>query len=174
MQGKEETPGSNGPDISDSQNQLFSDFSQKMLWVAVPTLVGIATTFYAGERQDLQIIAYAVLVLIAAFGIWVTNARKHRKEREKAEQLYRAQKDAEEREWRQELTERLDRGDKSDRVLLRNELVQMHREWFEEKGYITLEALEYAENTYEVYHELKGNGSGTKLWEDLKVLPVHN
>lgn len=173
---KNETKGKgpSGPTIEEKQTQLFSDFSQKMLWVAVPTLVGVATTFYAGDRLDLQIISYAVLVLIATFGVWITNARAHRKEREKAEEAYRQEKDAEERKWRHELKERLDRGDKSDRVLLRNELVRMHRDWFEERGYITLEALEYAENTYEVYHELKGNGSGTKLWEDLKVLPIHN
>ena len=58
------------------------------------------------------------------------------------------------------------------RTLLRNELVSMHREWVEEKGCITLEALEYAEDTYESYHGLDGNGSGTKLWDDLKALPI--
>ena len=154
--------------------QVLSDFSQKVLWIAVPSLIGIGTTVYAGDRMDLQIIAYAVLVLVAMFGVWVTNASKHRKEREAAEERYRQEKDAEEQEWRQELKERLDRGDKSDRVLLRNELVSMHREWVEEKGYITLEPLEYAKNTYEVYHELKGNGSGTKLWKDIQALPVRN
>ena len=60
------------------------------------------------------------------------------------------------------------------RTLLRNELVAMHREWAEEKGYITLEALEYAQETYEAYHGLGGNGSGTKLWEDLNALPVRD
>lgn len=58
------------------------------------------------------------------------------------------------------------------RTLLRNELVQMHREWAEEHGFITLEALQYAEETYSAYHDLGGNGSGTKLWEDMKALPV--
>lgn len=58
------------------------------------------------------------------------------------------------------------------RTLLRNELVSAHREWVEEKGYITLEALEYMKRTFESYHALKGNGSGDKLWEDLKALPV--
>lgn len=62
--------------------------------------------------------------------------------------------------------------DKALRTLLRNELVQMHRYWVEEKGYITLEALEYAEDTYTTYHDLGGNGSGTKLWLDLKALPI--
>ena len=58
------------------------------------------------------------------------------------------------------------------KTLLRNELVASHREWVEEKGYVTLEALEYIEDTYNCYHTLKGNGSGTKLWEDIKALPV--
>lgn len=58
------------------------------------------------------------------------------------------------------------------KTLLRNELVASHREWVEEKGYIKLEALEYIEDTYNCYHALKGNGSGTKLWEDIKALPV--
>lgn len=58
------------------------------------------------------------------------------------------------------------------KTLLRNELVAAHREWVEEKGYITLEALEYIEDTYKCYHAMKGNGSGTKLWEDIKALPV--
>ncbi len=60
------------------------------------------------------------------------------------------------------------------RTLLRNELVAMHREWAEEKGYVTLEALEYAQETYEAYHGLGGNGSGTKLWEDINALPVRD
>ena len=58
------------------------------------------------------------------------------------------------------------------RTLLRNEIVSMHREYAEENGYITLEALEYAEDTYMAYHDLNGNGSGTKLWHDIKALPV--
>lgn len=58
------------------------------------------------------------------------------------------------------------------RTLLRNELVAAHREWFEEKGCITLEALEYCHQTYEAYHGLGGNGSGDKLFEDIKSLPV--
>lgn len=58
------------------------------------------------------------------------------------------------------------------RTLLRNELVAAHREWYEEKGYITLEALEFCQQTYEAYHGLGGNGSGDKLFKDIKTLPV--
>ena len=58
------------------------------------------------------------------------------------------------------------------RTLLRNELVAAHREWYEEKGYITLEALEFCQQTYNAYHGLGGNGSGDKLFKDIKTLPV--
>lgn len=58
------------------------------------------------------------------------------------------------------------------RTLLRNELVAAHREWYEEKGYITLETLEFCHQTYEAYHGLGGNGSGDKLFNDIKTLPV--
>lgn len=58
------------------------------------------------------------------------------------------------------------------KTLLRNELVAAHREWVEEKGFVTLEALEYIQDTYKCYHALKGNSSGTKLWEDINALPV--
>lgn len=58
------------------------------------------------------------------------------------------------------------------RTLLRNELVAAHREWYEEKEYITLEALEFCHQTYEAYHGLGGNGSGDKLFNDIKSLPV--
>lgn len=139
----------------------MNDVAQKAFWVAVPVLLGLVITFFSGERMDIQIICYAVLVLVAAFGVWTTNARAHRKEQEEKE-----------KEWRDKLLERLDRGDRADRVLLRKELIASHREYAEEKGYISMEALKDVENTYEVYHELGGNGSGTKLWEDIKRLPV--
>lgn len=58
------------------------------------------------------------------------------------------------------------------KTLLRNELVEAHREYVEEQGYIKLEALEYVEDTYRCYHNMRGNGSGTKLWEDIKALPI--
>ena len=58
------------------------------------------------------------------------------------------------------------------KTLLRNELVASHREWVEEKGYITLEALEYIDETYACYHDRGGNGSGTRLWEDIHNLPI--
>lgn len=58
------------------------------------------------------------------------------------------------------------------RTLLRNELVESHRQYVEQDGRISLESLEYVEDTYNAYHDLGGNGSGTKLWEDIKSLPL--
>ena len=58
------------------------------------------------------------------------------------------------------------------RSILRVELVRAHREWVEEKGYITLEAREYVQRTYESYHALGGNGVGTTLYNDLMALPI--
>jgi hypothetical protein len=58
------------------------------------------------------------------------------------------------------------------RSIIRAELVRAHREWVEEKGYITLEAREYVQRTYESYHALGGNGVGTTLYNDLMALPI--
>lgn len=57
------------------------------------------------------------------------------------------------------------------RTLLRNELIQAHRDYVD-RGFVTLEILEYCEQTYNAYHGLGGNGSGDKLWEDIKKLPI--
>lgn len=38
-------------------------------------------------------------------------------------------------------------------------------------GYIDSDELEHIERVYELYHELGGNGSGTRMMEDLRKLP---
>lgn len=139
----------------------MDDFLQKALWVALPLAIAALVTLVPGPATEVRAIAYGVLALAAAGGLWVGAWRRRGEER-----------DAEERERWDKLNRRLDMGDRADRVLLRNELVRMHREWVEVEGEITLEALEYAENTFSTYHELGGNGSGTKLWEDIRALPV--
>ena len=58
------------------------------------------------------------------------------------------------------------------RTLLRNELVRLHRDLVEAQGWCTLEDKEYAERTYIAYHELRGNGTGTVLYEDIMALPI--
>lgn len=150
----------------------MSDFAQKVLLSVITVSIGLVVTFMAGERQDIQIMIYCLLGLIIAFGIWTINVRERRVDQEAKELEYREEKDKEEKEWRQLLLDRLDRGDRANRALLRKELIASHREWVEEKGYITLQALKDCENTYEVYHELGGNGTATKLWLDISALPL--
>lgn len=58
------------------------------------------------------------------------------------------------------------------RAILRNELIVLHRGLVEEQGLCTLADKEYAERTYQAYHELGGNGTGTALYEDIMALPV--
>ena len=73
---------------------------------------------------------------------------------------------------RSEQREAMDTLKEGMRSLLRSELVSLHREWVEEKGYINLEGKEYAERTYTAYHRLGGNGTGTRLWLDIDALSV--
>ena len=56
--------------------------------------------------------------------------------------------------------------------MLRSDLVRLHREWVEEKGYITLEALEVAKRTHGAYNSVHGNDIGDKLWNDINALPI--
>lgn len=60
------------------------------------------------------------------------------------------------------------------RALLRNELLAAHREWAEEKGYITVAAYDFVRQTYVAYHGIGGNGTGTDLFLDLKALPRYS
>ena len=56
-------------------------------------------------------------------------------------------------------------------ALLRNRVVQAYYH-YTERGWITLHGLEAAEKMYTEYHNLGGNGTVTKLMEDLRELPV--
>lgn len=58
------------------------------------------------------------------------------------------------------------------RTILRNELIVLHLRLVETQGWCTLEDKEYAERTYQAYHELGGNGTGTVLYEDIMALPI--
>lgn len=150
----------------------MTDFAQKVLLVVVTALVGLVVTFFAGPRQDLQIIAYLVLAVTISFGIWAINTRRHRRERDEAEEEYRQHHDEEDKAWKDALMSRLDRGDEVDRAILRNELVKGHREWVESKGYITLESLEVLEKIHTAYSLVDGNDIGDKIWDDIRLLPI--
>lgn len=41
-----------------------------------------------------------------------------------------------------------------------------------ERGWVTIEELEDFENLYKAYHDLGGNGTGTKLKNDVEKLEV--
>lgn len=40
-----------------------------------------------------------------------------------------------------------------------------------DRGYIDSDELEHCERVYELYHALGGNGSGTRMMDDLRKLP---
>lgn len=58
-------------------------------------------------------------------------------------------------------------------ALLRDRVVQAYYHYIE-RGWITLHGLEAAEKMYTEYHNLGGNGTVTKLMEDLRELPVRD
>lgn len=64
-----------------------SDALTRLLWVAIPAGVGLVVTRTAGPRDDVQIILWLLLALLAASGLWVAGAREKRKERERADKL---------------------------------------------------------------------------------------
>lgn len=58
-------------------------------------------------------------------------------------------------------------------ALLRDRVVQAYYHYIE-RGWITLHGLEATEKMYTEYHNLGGNGTVTKLMEDLRELPVRD
>jgi len=55
------------------------------------------------------------------------------------------------------------------RTLLRAELLEIHARYVP-LGSIPLAAMEEVERIYQAYHSLGGNGTGTKIYEEIKVL----
>ncbi len=58
-------------------------------------------------------------------------------------------------------------------ALLRDRILTAYYH-YEERGWITLHGLENVEAMYEQYHALGGNGTVTKLVEDLRKLEVRD
>ena len=56
-------------------------------------------------------------------------------------------------------------------AMMRDRIVQAYYR-YTERGWITLHGLENVEKLYAEYHRLGGNGTVTKLVEDLRELPV--
>ncbi len=56
-------------------------------------------------------------------------------------------------------------------AMLRAEIIRSYYH-YAERGWITLHGLEAITQAYQAYHDLGGNGTVTKLVEDLQELPV--
>lgn len=56
-------------------------------------------------------------------------------------------------------------------AILRQQLIELHRVWVIEQGYAPVEIKEQADDIYEAYHDLGGNGTGTKLHDE--ILAAH-
>lgn len=57
------------------------------------------------------------------------------------------------------------------KALLKNELKQYHTEYVQRSS-IQSDEFENFETIYTAYHNLGGNGTGTKYWEDIQSLPI--
>jgi len=58
------------------------------------------------------------------------------------------------------------------RSLLRNALMETHRRCVVEQGWCTVADKEVTERNYVAYHDLGGNGTGTRLYEEIMALPI--
>lgn len=58
------------------------------------------------------------------------------------------------------------------RALLRAEVIRAHRDYYEDGVPITLSQRTHLQDVYTAYHDLGGNGTATRLWEDIKELEV--
>ena len=57
------------------------------------------------------------------------------------------------------------------RTLLRAELLEIHAKYVP-LGHIPVAVMEEADRVYKAYHSLGGNGTGTKIYEEIKALPT--
>lgn len=53
------------------------------------------------------------------------------------------------------------------RALLRQQLIDYHRDYVVSGGPCPIRIKEQATSVYQAYHALNGNGTGTKLWEEI-------
>lgn len=51
------------------------------------------------------------------------------------------------------------------------EIIRLEHRDYMDRGYIDSDELEHCEKVYELYHALGGNGSGTRMMDDLRKLP---
>lgn len=168
------------------RDNLTNEMVMKVLWILIPLVIGGVVSMFTNVHQDVQIVVWGVLFLIVVFGLWSHNARVIRKRREETDKVRWDKLNSNLDERFDKLDEKFDKVDKrfdevdlrfdmaedTDKTLLRNEIIKFHRDWAEDKGYITLEALEYLDRIHDQYKKLGGNSTGDKLWEELHKLPV--
>lgn len=58
------------------------------------------------------------------------------------------------------------------RALLRADLIRLYNKYHDDLGYCPLYVKQSLEDEYKQYNALKGNGVGTKIYEDLMALPT--
>lgn len=58
------------------------------------------------------------------------------------------------------------------RALLRAEIIRVYNKYHDDKKYCPIYVKQSIEDIYKQYHALKGNGVGTKLYEEIMSLPT--
>lgn len=58
------------------------------------------------------------------------------------------------------------------RVLLRAEIIRIHREYVQSGRPIPVEVMDEADDAYDAYSALGGNGTGTKMYDE--IMAAHN
>ena len=58
------------------------------------------------------------------------------------------------------------------RALLRAEIIRVYNKYHDDKEYCPIYVKQSIEDIYKQYHALKGNGVGTKLYEEIMALPT--
>lgn len=138
----------------------MSEFWQKLLWVAVPAFTAAAITMVPVELVELRVIAYGMLALVSAAGIWITGAKKRREEDE-------ARK-AEEKEadvaWRVTTTAAL-------RLIIMDK-VEYLTQCAVDAGCVTMKQRNFILSMVDVAHALGANGEMTACAEIVKEMPI--
>ena len=109
--------------------------------------------------MDINSIAASVIVWVvtALLGYIIGKAHEYKKAQK--------QKDSD----RAKLDDAMQMGMRS---LLRNALMETHRRCVIQQGYCEVSDKEIAERNYIAYHDLGGNGTGTRLYSAIMDLPV--
>lgn len=73
--------------------------------------------------------------------------------------------------WLQQNKNKKDYTQEALKILL---FIELKKEYlvYMEKGFVTIDELQGSINIYTTYHNLKGNGTGTKMIEEIKKLPL--